>query len=94
MLEAPLYGTIVCTDETVLAEHYFSTSDFVTFSDAASLKTAIRDLLADETLLSQIKLTAHARALSIASDSFWHTVEAAIRANELPTLTATATTET
>ena len=84
MLEGPLFGTIVCSDESKLARHFFDADDFVNFKSVEDLKSKIVQLLSDPTRLNEIKKAAGRRAQAIASDAFWSTVDRALAANNLP----------
>ena len=83
MLEGPLFGTMVCTDEAELGRRFFDTEQFVTFSTADDLKQSIAPLLADRQELSARKTAAHARAREIASRAFWEAADQALSANKL-----------
>ena len=86
MLEGPLFGTIVCTDEKLLARHFFGSDEFVFFNSAESLCTEVVTLLKDQCRLTQMRNAAHARATILAGTAFWTSVESGIMANDLNTL--------
>ncbi len=81
VLEGPLFGTIVCSDERDLAKHFFQEEEFVTFDSAATLEAAVRPLLNDRSSLLSMMHAAHARASDISTNSFWESVDATLCAN-------------
>jgi hypothetical protein len=83
MLEGPLFGTIVCTDEQQLARRFFSADEFVFFDSAPSLKAAITPILQNRKRLELMRNAAHTRARAIAGASFWESVEIGLDANNL-----------
>jgi hypothetical protein len=86
MLEGPLFGTIVCTDEEQLARRFFDVDEFVFFDSAQSLKAAIIPILDDPPQLERMRTTAQSRAGALAGASFWESVETGVRANGLNSL--------
>jgi hypothetical protein len=86
MLEGPLFGTIVCTDEEQLARRFFDGDEFVFFDSAQSLKAAIIPILDDPRQLERMRTAAQSRAGALAGASFWESVETGIRANGLNSL--------
>ncbi len=86
MLEGPLFGTIVCTDEFSLARRFFDTDQFVTFATAGDLQRAITGLLANPQKLVEVRAAAHSHARQIASSAFWSTAERGLAENHLPNL--------
>ncbi len=88
MLEGPLFGTIVCTDESALGKRFFDTDQFITFSSADDLHRVIAPLLADAQKLEKIRTSAQAHARDVASSAFWTTAERALADNNLPTFGA------
>ena len=86
MLEGPLFGTIVCTDESSLGRRFFDHNQFVTFTTAGELQQAIAPLLANPQKLVEVRDAAHSHARQIASSAFWSTVERGLAENDLPNL--------
>jgi hypothetical protein len=86
MLEGPLFGTIVCTDESSLARRFFDTDQFVTFATAGDLQQAITGLLANPQKLVEVRAAAQDNARTIASGAFWTTAERGLVENHLPNL--------
>ena len=86
MLEGPLFGTIVCTDESSLARRFFDANQFITFATAGELMQAIAPLLANPQKFAEVRAAAHAHARQIASSAFWSTVERGLAENDLPNL--------
>ena len=86
MLEGPLFGTIVCTDESSLARRFFDANQFITFATAGELKQAIAPLLANPQKFAEVRAAAHAHARQIASSAFWSTAERGLAENDLPNL--------
>jgi len=84
VLEGPLFGTIVCSDESELARNFFTADEFVYFDSVQGLKASILPLLKDLQGLEAIREAATGRARAIASDTFWSTVERALVENALP----------
>ncbi len=82
MLEGPLFGTIVCSDESELAAHYFAPDEFITFNSATSLEDAVRPLLMDHQARSRMINAAHLRASAIAANSFWDSANETLIAND------------
>jgi len=83
VLEGPLFGTIICSDESALAQRFFGAGDFVYFDSVEGLKAAVIPLLKDASRLETMRATAKVRARAIASDAFWSTVERGLLENGL-----------
>jgi hypothetical protein len=78
VLEAPLFGTVLFSDEKDLSKLMIPEDSFVYFGNKKDLARKVKYFQEHPEEFEQIKLRGHTRAIEIANSIFWEVIEEAV----------------